>query len=129
MSMRMMSGLTGLSGALLVALGAMKGHGLFDERGEQAVAWLGTALQYGMWHTAVLAALCLASQQGGLGRLAAASAYAFGAGIVLFCGSLIILALTGADWVTAAMPVGGTGFVSGWLLLGLAGLRSGRQTT
>lgn len=126
MGLRIIWGLTGLSGALLALLGALKGHGLLDERGEQAVAWVTTALQYGMWHTAVLAAICLASQGREIGRLAVASAYAFGAGIVLFCGSLTLLALTGAAWVAMATPVGGTAFILGWLLLGLAGLRSGR---
>ncbi len=39
------------------------------------------------------------------------------AGIVLFCGSLYILAITGARWLGMITPLGGLAFIIGWLLL------------
>ena len=45
------------------------------------------------------------------------------AGIVLFCGSLYLMTLTGTRWLGAITPLGGVGFLGGWVLLTLAALR------
>jgi uncharacterized membrane protein YgdD (TMEM256/DUF423 family) len=37
------------------------------------------------------------------------------AGIVIFSGSLYLLAITNAHWLGAITPVGGLGFIAGWL--------------
>jgi uncharacterized membrane protein YgdD (TMEM256/DUF423 family) len=42
------------------------------------------------------------------------------AGIVLFSGSLYLLALTQVRWLGMITPVGGLAFLSAWLLLALA---------
>ncbi len=39
------------------------------------------------------------------------------AGIVVFCGSLYALAITGVRLLGAITPVGGLAFIAGWLLL------------
>jgi uncharacterized membrane protein YgdD (TMEM256/DUF423 family) len=41
------------------------------------------------------------------------------AGIVIFCGSLYLLAVTGNRSLGAITPVGGVAFIAAWLLLGL----------
>ena len=41
----------------------------------------------------------------------------FTIGIFLFSGSLYILILSGARWFGAIAPIGGLGFIIGWLLL------------
>lgn len=41
-------------------------------------------------------------------------------GIVLFSGSLYLLAITGERWFGAITPVGGVAFIIGWILLALA---------
>ena len=38
-------------------------------------------------------------------------------GIVLFSGSLYLLAVTGARWLGAVTPVGGVAFIAAWLTL------------
>jgi uncharacterized membrane protein YgdD (TMEM256/DUF423 family) len=38
-------------------------------------------------------------------------------GIILFSGSLYILVLSGVRWFGAITPIGGLGFIIGWLLL------------
>jgi uncharacterized membrane protein YgdD (TMEM256/DUF423 family) len=43
--------------------------------------------------------------------------------IVLFSGSLYLLALSGIRWLGAITPLGGVAFIFGWLLLIVAGLR------
>ena len=39
------------------------------------------------------------------------------AGIVFFCGSLYVLALTGQRWLGAVTPIGGVAFIAAWLAL------------
>jgi uncharacterized membrane protein YgdD (TMEM256/DUF423 family) len=47
----------------------------------------------------------------------------FIAGTLLFSGSLYALALSGARWLGAITPLGGVGFLAGWLCLALAAAR------
>jgi uncharacterized membrane protein YgdD (TMEM256/DUF423 family) len=42
------------------------------------------------------------------------------AGIVLFSGSLYVLATTGHRWLGAITPVGGLAFMAGWILFAVA---------
>lgn len=39
------------------------------------------------------------------------------AGIIIFSGSLYLLALTGQQWLGALTPIGGIGFLLGWICL------------
>jgi uncharacterized membrane protein YgdD (TMEM256/DUF423 family) len=41
----------------------------------------------------------------------------FVAGIMVFSGSLYLLAITGARWLGAVTPLGGLAFLAGWLCL------------
>jgi uncharacterized membrane protein YgdD (TMEM256/DUF423 family) len=49
-----------------------------------------------------------------------AAGWLFVAGIVLFSGSLYLLALTGITWLGAITPFGGVAFLLGWLGLAVA---------
>jgi len=84
-----------------------------------------------IWQTAVLYQLVH-----GLGMLAIAALMArfnspllgwAGAlmllGIVLFSGSLYVLALSGTKWLGAVTPLGGTAFIIAWALVALAAWR------
>jgi uncharacterized membrane protein YgdD (TMEM256/DUF423 family) len=46
--------------------------------------------------------------------------YAFVAGILLFSGSLYILSIFDIGIMGAVAPLGGTAFIIGWVLLGVA---------
>ena len=86
---------------------------LLDER--QAEVW-DTAVLYHMVH--VLALLFC----GLLGRDAASRAltvagWCFGLGVLLFSGSLYLLALGGPWWLGPVTPLGGVAFIVGWLSL------------
>ena len=48
------------------------------------------------------------------------------AGIVIFSGSLYVLALTGARWLGAITPIGGIAFMVAWVVLAWAAFRLGR---
>jgi uncharacterized membrane protein YgdD (TMEM256/DUF423 family) len=45
---------------------------------------------------------------------AAGAWWCFFAGIVIFSGSLYLLAVTNAHWLGAITPIGGAGFLAGW---------------
>ena len=104
------------NGLLAMAMGAFAAHGLKDRISGEALGWIRTASDYQMWHGLALLAISLLSRNGIGGALKAAAA-AFLIGIILFSGSLYLLALVGwrgFAWVT---PLGGTALLLGWALL------------
>jgi len=104
---------------LAVALGAFGAHGLKEtlESAGKLEIWK-TAVDYQFWHA--LALLALAFRPAGLtGRSWAAAAICFVVGVVLFSGSLYWLALGGPRWLGPITPLGGTGFLAGWLILAI----------
>jgi uncharacterized membrane protein YgdD (TMEM256/DUF423 family) len=50
----------------------------------------------------------------GLSRALNLAGWAFATGILLFSGSLYLLALTDIRWLGAVTPFGGTAFLMGW---------------
>lgn len=101
-------------GFLAVALGAFGAHGLKHvlEQNQTAGIWE-KAVFYHFIHAVMLFVLA------GRPRFAVGTWYAFLAGIVLFSGSLYVLALTGQKWLGAITPVGGMSFLAGWLCLAI----------
>lgn len=97
---------------LAVALGAFGAHALKDTliANNTTEVWK-TAVLYHFVHAVAL--LVLATLPGA-GRLTAGL---FIAGIVLFSGSLYLLALTNLKWLGPITPLGGICFLAGWLCL------------
>lgn len=109
-------------GAAAVALGAFGAHALSNvwkaaEDGNVRLEWWKTAALY---HIAHAVALALAAAHAGSGRLATVSRHAFLWGIVLFSGSLYIMALTGQKKLGIVTPFGGTALLLGWATFALA---------
>lgn len=101
--------LAALLGFSAVALGAFGAHGLknvLSENGTLAI-----------WQTAVLYHLAHAVATLVVARRQPLIPYVWTAGVVLFSGSLYILALTGTKWLGAITPFGGLLFLIGWALL------------
>jgi uncharacterized membrane protein YgdD (TMEM256/DUF423 family) len=115
----MMLGISGIWGALAVALGAFGAHALRSRLPPELMAVWATGAQYHLVHAAVLLALALADRAGvpslRLPYLLLAT------GSVLFSGSLYALALSGIRGLGAVTPVGGVLLLAGWLALCLAG--------
>jgi len=109
-------------GTLAVVLGAFGAHALRGELDAGAMQIWHTAVEYQFWHA--LALLGLAGAPVSRWRLAAS--IAFGAGVLLFCGSLYALALGAPRWIGAVTPVGGLALIAGWACLGCAFWRSAR---
>jgi uncharacterized membrane protein YgdD (TMEM256/DUF423 family) len=85
--------------------------------GPERLAWWETAARYHLVHA--LAVGVLAATLPARARLSAAL---FVAGVVLFSGSLYLLALTGTLALGMITPFGGLSFLAGWALLGVSAL-------
>ena len=110
-----------LAGFTAVALGAFGAHGLRARLGPDMLAVFETGVRYHMYHAL---ALMLTAQMMGRtsGRLIVAAGWLFAAGIVLFSGSLYLLALTGITILGAVTPIGGLAFLAGWACLAFASI-------
>ena len=110
-----------LAGWLTVALGAFGAHGLEDRLPITHLAWWDKAVHYQGLHALALLACGLFAPWTSRRRLRVAG-WAFVIGIVLFSGSLYLLALTGVRGLGVITPVGGISLLIGWTALGLAPL-------
>lgn len=108
-------------GALLafaaVALGAFGAHALKARLGADMTQVWQTAVQYHGWHALALVAAGLLLLHRPEATAIAIAAWLFVAGVVLFCGSLYLLALTGTRALGAVTPLGGVAFLAGWAVL------------
>ncbi len=109
----------GISGAIMVGMGAYASH---SGGGEMAREWLRTGAQYGLWHSLALLGVAALAARGAESRWLTFGAIAFAAGILLFSGSLFLRALFAWYWISMATPLGGLCFIAGWLLLAVHGV-------
>jgi len=108
---------------MAVALGAFGAHALKARLAPDMTAVWQTAVQYHAWHAlALLATGILLAQDPARGLLGTAG-WLFVAGIVLFSGSLYLLALTGTRGLGAVTPIGGVAWLAGWAVFAWAVFR------
>lgn len=124
---------SGFSGAMAVALGAMAAHflkskvdiGIITETNLQTFE---TAARYQMYHSIALLAVAIYSEKFNP-KLIAKAGYCFMVGIVLFSGSLYLIATAGligfsdVRLLGPITPIGGMFFIVGWLILAFAGIK------
>jgi uncharacterized membrane protein YgdD (TMEM256/DUF423 family) len=114
---------------LAVVLGAFAAHGLKAVLDGQQLALFETASRYQMYHALALLVVGVMLTNPQFSRsLLKLAAIAFILGIILFSGSLYLLALVGASWLGAITPLGGIAFLSGWLMTMIAALKPVRQS-
>ena len=102
-------------GFLSVALGAFAAHALKERFDAYSLGVFQTGVQYQFFHSlALLLVGILALQTQTSYRL---TGLCFLFGIVVFSGSLYLLAFTGVKWLGAITPLGGVAFLVGWLSL------------
>src|SRR6478609_7157743 len=111
-----------LMGGIGVAIGAFGAHGLRARLSPEMLAVFETGVRYHMFHALALVATALLAERMG-GALITCAGWAFVAGIVLFSGSLYVLALTGMTVLGAITPLGGLAFLAGWACLAFASLK------
>lgn len=83
-----------------------------------------TGVHYHYWHALGLVAVGLACLHLPSSPWLRAAGWLLAAGIVLFSGSLYVLALSGERWLGPVTPVGGLAFILGWLALAVAVLKA-----
>ena len=100
------------AGLLAVVFGAFGAHGLRDmlARNGTTTIWE-KAVFYHFIHAVML--FVLAERK----TFPAVAWWSFLAGIVLFSGSLYLLAVTNTHWLGAITPFGGVSFIVGWSVL------------
>ena len=111
-----------INGALAVACGAFAAHGLEGRIDARALSVFETGARYHMYH-ALAMGLAAFAMRGAAAGPARAAAMFFLAGIVLFSGSLYLLALTGTRAFGIVTPFGGVAFLIGWGTLAFAATR------
>jgi uncharacterized membrane protein YgdD (TMEM256/DUF423 family) len=101
---------------LAVALGAFAAHGLKNRLAPDMFNIFEVGVRYHMYHALALLAVAWASSRWSENSINLAG-WAFIFGILVFSGSLYILSVTGIRWLGAITPIGGVGFLIGWILL------------
>lgn len=105
-----------------VGAGAFGAHGLKRVLSADMLAIWQTAVLYQLVHALGIILIAVLSTRIG-GTLPGWSGLIMFVGIVLFSGSLYILALSGVKWLGAVTPLGGLAFIVAWALLMIAAWR------
>lgn len=108
-----------LCGFLTVAFGAFAAHGLRNQIPIEMLLVFNKGVQYQGLHALALLATGIMSLRHGSRALTVAG-WGFLLGILLFSGSLYLLALTGSTRLGIITPIGGLSFLIGWLSLTIA---------
>jgi len=104
-----------INAAIAVAAGAFAAHALRERLDDKALAVFETGARYHIYHAlAMVLAGVLAARGPG---------WTFQLGMVLFSGSLYVLALTDIKWLGAITPFGGLAFLVGWIWLAVTAWR------
>jgi len=103
-----------------VGLGAFGAHGLRDRLSDHMLATWQTGVNYHLVHALglILVGVILHLFQG-TGSLKLVG-WLFLTGIILFSGSLYLLAITGISKLGMITPFGGLAFLAGWLVLAMS---------
>ncbi|RIH66047.1 DUF423 domain-containing protein [Mariniphaga sediminis] len=105
--------------ALAVALGAFGAHGLKSQLSTDMLQTYKTGVEYHFYHALGLLLIGILAVMYPSGLLKW-SAILLTAGIIVFSGSLYVLAVSGIKWLGAITPLGGLSFIAGWVVLFLA---------
>lgn len=121
--------LSGVLGFSAVALGAFGAHGLRSRlqdlpEGAKRLEWWNTAAHYHLTHALALGLAAWLVHRGA-GAAANIAGWSFVAGVLLFSGSLYVMAVTGQTRLGMVTPLGGLLFLAGWTAVMLAGFRLG----
>ena len=109
--------------AVAVALGAFGAHGLKTRIAPEMLALWTTGVTYHAWHALALLLAGVLMRDGFGGVAARWAAWLFVGGIVLFSGSLYLMALGAPSALGFATPLGGAAFIAAWIALAIGVVR------
>lgn len=106
-------------GMFAVIIGAFGAHGLKHRLTVELMGVYQTAVQYHFYHSLALLAVGMLLLQYPNASAFQWSGRLMFAGIIIFSGSLYVMALTGIKWMGAITPLGGLALIAGWLALAI----------
>ena len=113
-----------IAALLAVAFGAFGAHALKTRIAPELMPVYRTGVEYHFYHALGLMLIGLAAFHLPESAYLRSAGWAMLAGIVLFSGSLYLLALTGLTWLGAITPFGGTAFIAAWALFATAVIKA-----
>ena len=105
-----------MSGCLVVIMGAFGAHALNEILDDYGKSIYNKAVLYHMFHSIAIIILGLINKIQPEIQLSMAG-WSFVFGIILFSGSLYIIAITGIKSLGMITPIGGLLFIIGWVFL------------
>lgn len=121
-----------LSALTGIGLGAFGAHGLKTLLSPEMLDVYQTGVTYQMWHALGLVLTALLCRHAPDSKLLRWAGRLMFAGIVLFSGSLYLLALLNQKWLGMVTPIGGISFLTAWLLIAIFAIinnKPANQTT
>ena len=107
---------------LSVVFGAFGAHYLKNTLNDYSLSVFQTGVLYQFFHSiGIILVVLLSISKDNLNL--DLSIWFFTLGIILFSGSLYLLAITGLKWLGAITPIGGFFFILGWMFLFLKSLK------
>jgi len=103
--------------ALAIVLGAFAAHAIQDTLSERMLAVFNTAVDYHLYHALGLIVIGLLISKCFTSKALRLAVYLMLFGIIVFCGSLYALSLTGITKFGMITPIGGIAFIIAWLLV------------
>lgn len=113
-----------IASGLAVVTGAFGAHGLSAIIDPSKMPAWQTGVEYHFYHALGLFAVAFAADRAPHSRLVRSAGWLMIAGILLFSGSLYLLALSGIGRLGMITPFGGLAFIAGWACLAAGLLRS-----
>ena len=121
------TGIAGVALGLAVMFGAFGAHALRARLDAYSIGIYERAVFYHFVHALGLLAVSMLPKLGIITESAATWVCALLlAGVVVFSGSLYVLAISGVRTLGAITPIGGLAFIAAWLLLAVAAFRNSR---
>lgn len=114
--------LSAICGVLGIALGAFGAHGLKTILPPEMLVVYKTAVNYQMWHVLGLGLIAVYQQQQAKSSLLNWAGWLMFTGILLFSGSLYLLAIFNLKWLGLVTPFGGVAFLIAWILVAVFAL-------
>lgn len=118
--MKLFISLGSINMALAIAIGAFGAHGLAGKVSEKMLANWNTGAHYHIVHALALIVIGLLISKIGPTPSLHWAGWLILAGIILFSGSLYVMALTNIKVLGAVTPFGGVAFIIGWILVAIA---------
>ena len=105
---------------LAIMLGAFAAHAIKETLSERMLAIFSTAVDYHLYHALGLILLGLLMTQLPASKALTIAMYLMLFGIVVFCGSLYALSLSGITKLGMITPIGGIAFIAAWAFIFIA---------